>query len=132
MSRTESGPRRSRSWGLRFLIGIGIAVVLGSTAIPAAQAASYTYANSVNTSEGQVRQSNLRANLNGGGSATYTYATSHIVSFNPAPGYREYGHSYAGGSVTMTHANVTNAYSKCYWYFNGNGGSTSMTCYATW
>lgn len=130
MSRVESSQLPLRSWRLRILIVAGLVVLFGSIAIPAAQAATYTYVNNLQTDEGVSRQSNLRANLNGGGSSTGTYATSHIISFNPAPGYVEHGHASSSGSVTMTHANRTNAYSKCYWYFTG-GGRTAMSCNAT-
>lgn len=125
-------PSQSRSWALRALVVAGLAIVLSGFTVPAAQATSYTYVNNMNTSEGQVRQSSLLSNVDGGGSATYTAAISHIITFNPGPGYVEWGHSYSGGATVMTHANVTNAYSKCYWYAAGGGGSTGMSCNATW
>ena len=99
-------------------------------AAPAAHAANITYVNNLSTAEGVVRQSKLQSTLTGGNSSTYTAATSYIVSFNPAPGYREHGSAASTGSAKLSHPRVSNAYSKCYWYLAGRGGSTTMSCSA--
>lgn len=125
--------RSHRSVGIRAVLIAGCAVVLAGVATPAAQAASYQYVSHVNTAEGQTHYSGLLADLNGGQSTTYgTNVTNHIVSYSPYPGYIEYGHAYSNAYAVLSHPNVTNAYSKCYWLAAGNGGSIDMSCWAYW
>lgn len=110
-----------------------IIVVLISWGIssPLAEGASFRYLNNVPLSEGEDRSSNLRANVTGGSTTSHGtgFVTNHIISYNPAPGYVEHGHSWGSGGTNLTHPAVTNAYSSCYWTATGMGGTAHMSCW---
>lgn len=130
MKNQISTSRRSAQFGFLTMVGAAIALVIGSIAIPAAQAADYIYANNVSTSAGQVHQSNMRSSLSGGWAYTGGVPENWIVSFNPPPGYVQHASGYGYGDAAIAHATVHNAYSKCYWVYNGVGGTTGMSCAA--
>lgn len=112
-------------------VAAALAFVLLSVAVPAAQAATYTYANAVSTPEGQARSSGQRASIVGG-SAEIRLGLGKvaIVTYYDYPGYDQVGFSETdAGSVARTsHARYSNAFSKCYWRAGGVGGSAALTC----
>lgn len=117
-------------------LGIVGALVIGSLglAVPAAQAATYTYANAVSTPENQARTSPTYSSIRGGQAwASVGLGTTTLITFYPAPGYSEVG--YANGSnpvkVGLSHQAAPNSKSKCYWSYYGVGGDVDMTCKAS-
>lgn len=116
-------------------LGIVGALVIASLglAVPAAQAATYTYANAISTPENQARISPSYSSVRGGQAwASIGHGTTTLITFYPAPGYREVG--YADGNnpvkVNLGHVAEPNAKSKCYWSYYGVGGNVDMTCKA--
>jgi len=133
----EKHSRTSRS----SLSGRIVAVVFASVAaisiaIPAANAATYTYANNVPTAEGVERDSGMRTSITGGSAAvTLGIGTRSIATYYPAPGYTTvaYASSAAPNPTVISHKRVSNARSKCSWHLNGLGGhSPKLTCKVIW
>lgn len=121
----------------RFMTGLGVAAALGigslAIAVPAAQAATYTYADARSTPENQARSSVSYATISGGQAwASLGLGTTTLITYYPAPGYSEVG--YANGSnpvkVNLGHAAAPNARSKCFWSYGGVGGNVDLTCKA--
>ncbi|MBQ1051934.1 hypothetical protein KBX50_26175 [Micromonospora sp. C51] len=109
--------------------------VFSGIAIPAANAASFKYADDIDTAEGRPRYSGLRSTIAGGKvAATVGVGTSTIISYYDYPGYDEVG--YASGPnpyvVTLTHQSYSTLQSKCYWEASGVGGSTEINCWVLW
>lgn len=110
---------------------VALAFVLLSIAIPAAHAATYTYANGVSTPEAQPRDSGQRASITGGtASVQLGGGTVTIKTYYPAPGYTTVAQvtSDAGGTARVSHAKQSNARSQCYWNWQNVGGSAKLTC----
>ena len=100
-------------------------------AVPAAQAAEYTYANKQMTASGTARDSGSKPVIRGS-SAQSDVAVGEVRTtiYHPYPGYREVSSvtvSYGGVARTSYPAGATNAHSKCVWYVNV-GGSAALTC----
>lgn len=109
-------------------------LVLAFTALvsltPAAQGASFTYANAIMTPENQARYSGLRTNVTGGfADVNIAIGTVTIVSYKESPGYREIAKatSYAAQPARLSHQATGNSYSRCFWTAN-SGGSARLTC----
>lgn len=132
MTRAAAGEKcPRRSFGFRVFLLVAVAVLFWSLVGPAAQAASYRYANDVVTPNGQARYSGLRAQLNGGKiEANVWVGTVVVISYNPAPGYVQHGSASAHKQVTLSHSMRTNAYSRCYWTIPGSGGEARLSCWA--
>lgn len=122
---------------LKIVAGLGVtaALAVGSLAIaiPAAQAATYTYADARSTPENQARSSVSYATISGGQAwASIGLGTTTLITYYPAPGYSEVG--YAKGSnpvkVNLGHESAPNARSKCFWSYGGVGGNVDLTCSA--
>ncbi|WP_422770227.1 hypothetical protein ACN28C_26415 [Plantactinospora sp. WMMC1484] len=126
--------RRAQAF-VRSGVFVALFSVLSVIAIPAAQAASYKYADSIDTAEGQPRYSGLRSSITGGQvAATLGVGTSTVITYYDYPGYSEVG--YASGPnpyiVTLTHQPYSTLHSKCYWEAYGVGGSTEIDCWVLW
>lgn len=116
--------------------GAAIALCVGvAIAAPTAQAASVTYANDQLTAHGVARTSHVLSSVVGGTArVSIGFGSTSVETFSPAPGYTTHG--YASGdspaTVRLSHQRVSNAYSKCLWWFsNSIGGEASLTCTAT-
>lgn len=116
-------------------LGVVAALAVSSLAlaVPAAQAATYTYADAKSTPENQARTGGPYATVSGGQAWTLLgLGITAIITYYPAPGYREVG--YADGNnpvkVNLSHARESNARSKCYWNFYNVGGTADLTCKA--
>jgi hypothetical protein len=124
-------PKRKLGIGLAAAAAFSIGVL--GIAAPAAQAATFTYADGISTPENQAHNSGSRATISGGEAwTTLGLGTTTLIIFYPAPGYNEVG--FANGSnparVGLSHDTYMNAQSKCYWHANNVGGNADITCSA--
>lgn len=115
----------------KFGLATAVFMVLFGVGAPTVQAATYTYANSISTPAGVIRDSGFRASVSGGNStALLGLGQNVIVSYFAYPGYKEVG--YASGDnphVTyLFHARYSSLQSKCYWWYEGVGGNAPLTC----
>lgn len=106
---------------------VGIAVVA-----PAANAATYTYANEVMVDSNQAVSSGSRPSLTGG-SAYVSVGVGNILieDYYGYPGYTLLSQNVApaGSIVSTSHKRSSNALSKCIWWVSV-GGYADLTCKA--
>ena len=137
MKAIESRGRRARSSvGRTALISLGLAACCAIVGAPIAQAAAYTYANNVSTSENQVRSTGPRT-ISGGTASLQPFSVDgagtvlYLETYYAAPGYRTVGLGSGSSSVNLTHQQAASAYQKCRWDWPWDGqniGNLKMTC----
>lgn len=109
-----------------------IAFVVAVTAMPVAHAASYTYANQVETQSGHYRYSGLRSSITGGSSKAYLgFGETQIQTYLEAPGFRVLFSQSSANFFTnsMTHQREYSAHSRCtWWWADLSGAKANLTC----
>ena len=117
-----------RSAGLASLIAVVTALCV---AVPAAQAAEYTYADSQLVESGQAIDSGSKPIIRASSAQSdVVVGEVRTTIYYPYPGYREISSatvSYGGVARTLYSAGATNAHSKCSFYVN-IGGAAALTC----
>jgi hypothetical protein len=134
MSGSATATRSARTKAVAAASGVvALAVALLSVAVPAAHAATYTYANNVATPEAQPRDSGQRTSITGGNaSVRLAFGTITIRTYDPAPGATTIAQvtTEASGTARVSHPRQSNARSQCYWNWQSVGGSANLTCAA--
>lgn len=131
MTATRKIQGGGRRLSMAALATLAATVVAAGVVAPAAQAASYTYANAISTAEGVARDSGIQAVISGGtAKLSVTFGQSWIVTYRPAPGYSEIGFAVGDNPqvVRLGHQDANNVHSKCYWSFPSVGGTAELTC----
>lgn len=104
---------------LALLLFVGCIVV---AVAPAAQAASYTYANARWLANWEPAYSGTHDIRGGEGSAGYLTSEGvdpflHIETYYDYPGYSQVSSTDSSGTAYFTHLLAPGSKSKCYWYF---------------
>lgn len=127
--------RFTRGSILTTLAAIGVSTfALANIVIPSAQAATHTYVNNISTQMGAEPSSGLRSKITGSdASVALGFGNVTVTEYNPPPGYRVHYSTTSGaaGVARTSHASapLTNAYSKCSWYWaNSGGGYAKLNC----
>jgi hypothetical protein len=118
-------------WSTRLALLAALSIALVAIGIPAAQAATYTYANNLNTSESQQRYSGLRTSISRATAQTQLgIGTVTVQNYYSYPGYSVVGYASTNNPyiASISHVRKTNLYSKCHWSAGGAGGETKITC----
>lgn len=126
----KKAARSHRRTGVLAMCAAG-ALVLGTPL--AAQAAEFKYANQVTTSENQLRSSLVRAAGLTGGKAT-AYVGNSITTIQTRSGSTyavlASAQGTSGGWANLSHSNIANTWSSCYWKWStGSGSSLKIDCY---
>lgn len=112
-----------------------LALVFGGIALPAANASSYKYANSVATANGTPRYSGYRASITGGKVVVHCCGGSvTVITYHPAPGYSQVASATTGMpyAAYMSHRRERSAHSKCYWQWGSVTGKLDLNCWVYW
>lgn len=118
---------------VRGALVLALSVLVLALTVPMAHAATLTYWNG-SASANQVKYSGMLASIAGGTSKTgLGGGTSTIITYKDYPGYSEIGHATGNNPHVsrLRHTGTSSVKSKCYWYWAGVGGSTTLTCTAT-
>lgn len=100
--------------------------------VSAGNAASFHYANNINTPENIPRESGQRSTVVGGSSSVALGIGSHTIrTYYPHPGYQvvAFNTGNAGMINNIRHQTAKNARSNCSWSFQNIGGNAKLDCW---